>query len=282
MRRVIPLVALLLAITACGGDEDSSAADETSTPPETTATEAPTTTAAPTATAAPTTTAPEDTTTTGGTTGDSPFDVGEATPPAVFDSFVSTMVVTLGFDDQAMELSSDGAWTGDAFACNMSMGLGGLTLAQSVVVTTDTIWFDDGTGFEEAAMNATTESVISSCGASPSFWDDFVNPGVDISGDTEQYAGRTAVKVDLQEIIELGGGFGMVPEVQDATINVMDMWIDQETNVVLGLYAEIAMDPENLDLGLPGGEGADTVVMTMELELGRINDPTVSVEIPEG
>lgn len=283
MRRIITLLALVLVLASCGGDsDDSSGADGTEAAlPETTVTDATTTTSPPTTTAAPTTEAPDEATTTTGATSDSPFDIVAATPPAVFDSFVSTLTMTMGFEEEAFEMTADGSWTGDAFECTMTMNLGGLAFSQSVVGTADTIWFDDGTGFEESTINTTTQDVVSSCGASPSFWEDFVNPGVDISGDTEQFAGRPAVKVDLREMLDYTGNLGMVQGVEDAVINKMDMWIDQETNVVLGLSANIAMDAGELgDLGLAGDANSDTVALTMDLALDRINDPSIAIAIP--
>ena len=64
-----------------------------------------------TTTEAPTTEAPETTTTSAAIGNGSGFDVLPATPPAVFDTFVSTMTIQMGFDDQVFEVTGDGSWT---------------------------------------------------------------------------------------------------------------------------------------------------------------------------
>jgi hypothetical protein len=163
----------------------------------------------------------------------------------------------------------------------MTMSVGGFGLSQGVVATEDAIWFDDGTGYVESAVNSATETVVASCPAAPQFWDDFVSAGRRPLGQLEEFAGRPAIKVDLVSVVDFGGSLGVIPEVQDATINQMEMWVDEETNVVLGLYADVAVAPGSLgDLGIPGDEAADTVSVIMDLSIDRINDPAISITIP--
>jgi hypothetical protein len=58
------------------------------------------------------------------------------------------------------------------------------------------------------------------------------------------------------------------------------MWVDEETNVVLGVYADIVIDSAALgDLGL-GTEPVDSVEMTMDLRVEQVNDPAVSIDLP--
>lgn len=308
MRRFTPLLAISFALAACGGAAvDSAAAPATSAPEppattvstsqpvETTGAEtapvettiaATTTTAAPVPTTTPATTDAHAVTTT--TSGSAPaedarFETLAHTPPAVFDSYVSTMSVTMGFDDAVFGITGDGAWVNGSFECSMGMDIGGFAFSQSVVATPDAVWFDDGTGFRESVLNTAATDVLASCPASPLFWEDFVNAGLKPVGDVEEFAGRNAIKVDLTTILDFGGSLGVVPEVQDAVINAMDMWVDVETNAVLGLYADIAMDPSALDdLGVPGAGTGEAIVMTMDLRIDRINDPTIKIVAPTG
>ncbi|MDJ0925948.1 MAG: hypothetical protein QNJ77_15460 [Acidimicrobiia bacterium] len=283
MRRFIPLVLIVLVIAACtasDGDDEAIAAETTAAD-----TSAPETTAAETTT---TTTTEAPTTTTGASTPDEPGNGGAAfeplpgTPPAVFDSFVSTLTVSMGFDDAAIEVTGEGTWAGDVFECSVTMSIGGLGLSQAVIATPDTLWLDTGSGFEEAGLFGPAQDVVSTCPASPLFWGDFTAEDFGRAvGDTEDFAGRQAVKLDLTEVLGLAGGMGMIPDIEDAVINSMVMWVDEETNVVLGLFADVELDSAALgDFGVPGSEPADAVAMVMELRVEQVNDPTLDVAIP--
>ena len=100
-------------------------------------------------------------------------------------------------------------------------------------------------------------------------------------GDTEDFAGRNAVRLDLTEMLDFAGGLGVIPDLEGAVINAMTMWVDKETNVVLGVFADVEIDAAALgDLGL-GTEPVESVAMTMDLRVEQVNDPAVSVELPE-
>lgn len=282
MRRLIPFLALAIALTACGGSDNNAA------PSTTTSTAAPTSTTepAPTTTVEPATTSPETsaptTTQTPGNDAAAAFAVLPATPPAVFDSFTASLVISMGFDDTAIEVDSQGIWTGDAFECTMTMGLGGLGLSQAVIATPETLWLDSGAGFEESSLFGPAQDVLAGCPASPLFWGDFAADELGRAvGDTEEFAGRTAIKLDLTELLDFAGGVGVIPDLEDADINSMVMWIDEATNVVLGLYADLEIDPAALgELGMPGSEPAEAVAMIMDLRVDRIDDPSISIELP--
>ena len=277
MRRLIPFLALAIVLTGCAGSDDDAAPTTTESPATTTS--APTTTQPPETTVAATT--PE-TTSPAGNDATAAFEPIPATPPAVFDSFTSSLVISMGFDDTAIEVNSEGSWTGEAFECTMTMGLGGIGLSQAVIATPDTLWFDGGAGFEESSLSGPAQDVVSGCPASPLFWSDFAADDLGRAvGDTEEFAGRTAVKVDLTDLLDFADGVGVIPDLEDATINSMVMWIDEATNVVLGLYADIEIDPAAIgELGVPGSEAADAVAMIMDLRIDRIDDPTISIEPP--
>ena len=265
MRRVAPLIALALALAACAGDTADPIAETTTAVTETT--EAPSTTT--------TTTEPAQAL-------DTPFETTAFTPPDVFETYVSELTMTIEMGDGQLEISGAGSWVGDAFECEVRMEIEGFGFTQAVVATPDTLWFDDGTsGYVESTMNRATETVVASCPASPLFWENFVSAGTRPIGETEQYAGRPAIKVDLRSAIEIGSGLSVIPDVNEAIINQMDMWVDAETNVVLGIYADLEVAPGALgELGLPGEETSDNIAVTMDLQTDRINDQSVSVTIP--
>ena len=278
MRRLISFLALAVALTACSGSDSDSAQSTTQPAPTTTA--APTTTQPPETTSAPTTT---ETTRAPGNDQSAAFEPIPATPPAVFDSFVGELSVMMTLADTEFEVTSEGSWTTDAFECTMTIDLGGFGLSQAVIATPETLWLDNGTGFEESGLFGPAQDVMSGCPASPLFWGDFAADEFGRAvGDTEDFSGRSAVKVDLTEVLGFAGGVGVIPDLEDAVINSMVMWIDEETNVVLGLFADIEVDPGALgDLGIPTEEPTGAVAMVMDLRVDRINDSTISVELPE-
>jgi hypothetical protein len=193
------------------------------------------------------------------------------------------MVVSMQLDDTEFEVTSEGSWTNDAFECTMTIDIGGLGLSQSVVATPDKLWLDAGAGFEESGLFGPAQDVVSGCPASPLFWADFTAEDFGrATGDTEDFAGRSAVKVDLTELLGFAGGIGVVPDLEDATINSMVMWIDEEANVVLGLYADIEVDPAALgDIGIPTDDPTSGVAMVMDLQVAEVNSSAISVELPE-
>jgi hypothetical protein len=209
------------------------------------------------------------------------FETIPGTPPAVFDSFASTLDVTMAIGETSIEMSGAGAWTGDAFECSLTMGIGGLGLSQSVVATQDRLWLDNGNGYAESGLFGPAQDVLSGCPASPLFWGDFAAEDFGRAvGNAEDFAGRSAVRLDLTEMLDFAGGFGVIPDLEGAVINAMTMWVDEETNVVLGVFADIVIDSAALgDLGL-GTEPVDSVEMTMDLRVEQVNDPAVSIDLP--
>ena len=184
-------------------------------------------------------------------------------------------------DDAVHEVTGDGAWGNGSFECSLTMKLGGLALSQGVVSTPDGVWFDDGTGYRTSTLDGPAVDVLGSCPASPLFWEDFVNAGLEPTGEEVAYSGRSAIKVDLATIIDYGGSLGVVPEIEDAVINAFDMWVDAETNAVLGLYADVALDSSAI-AEVPGATAGEPVAMTMDISIDRVNDPAIAVVSPVG
>jgi hypothetical protein len=194
------------------------------------------------------------------------------------------MTIEIVLDEATVELTGEGIWTTDAFQCTLTTSLGGLALAQSVIATPETLWLDSGTGYQPAALfDGGVQGVISSCPSYPLFWNDFTSTGLGRPiGEEVDIDGRTAIKADLTEALDVIGGFGLVDGLESATINRMVMWVDTETNVVLGLSADMELDAEfAAEFGATAGD-TGPVSMLMKLRVERINDPTLSIDVPTG
>lgn len=211
------------------------------------------------------------------------FDTVIKTPPDVFQSYVSEYSMSVGVESGAVEIGGEGAWTGAAFECDMSLKIGKLELPpQSVAANADELWFNDGTGYKVSTPTQ-AENILASCPSSPQFWADYISPGIGHpDGERVEFSGRQATKVDLAKWIDFTGSLGMIPNVRRDLINEMWMWVDVETNVVLGVYADIATDPAAMaGFGVPN-DGAETVKVIIDLHIDRINDPAVTVDLPTG
>jgi hypothetical protein len=268
MRRLLPI--LLVLVAACG---DSGAV----------------TPAAPTATVAETTTTTPPTTTT--TVAQDPEPIEQTTdsfepipgsPPAVFDSFTSTAEIVMGFGEVEISVAGSGAWTPDAFECSMTVGVGGFGAQQTVIVTPEQLWLDTGAGFEEAGLLGTAQEILSTCPASPLFWGDWDSGDFGRAvGETEDFYGRDAIRVDLAELTDLAAGMGAFADLGNAEIDTLVMWVDAATSVPLGYLAEVELDPAAVaDSGLSAGDLPETVSMTMDLHIEQINDPAISIDLP--
>lgn len=277
MTRLTPLLVLALITAACSGAAEPTA---TSSAPLTTTTAPPVATTASPAT----TTLPQATTTTVTAPAEIlAFDTVVDTPPRAFDSFASTLTMEITLDDLAIELTGEGVWTTDAFECTVTTGLGGLQLTQRIVSSPETLWLDTGSGYEESSLFGTAaQSVISSCPSSPLFWAEFTSAGLgQVVGDPVTVDGRTAIKADLVEVLETFGGFDFVSGLEDATINEMSMWVDVETNVVLRVVADLELDGAFMaELGVPTPDSSGTVAMLMEIQVVRVNDPELIIDLP--
>mgnify|MGYP001819891897 CR=1 FL=1 len=280
MRHTMLVLSLSLLVAACSanGSEDAAA------PP---GTEPPSTTEAPGATSAPPpeTTTTTATTTTTTTTGRPAFDPVPATPPAAFESFAAQLTMEMVLDDITLEMTGEGTWTTDAFECTITTGMGGLTIEQRLVATPETLWLDNGNGFEPTPLvSGPAQEAMAMCPSSPLFWADFSAEelGGRPLGDEEEFAGRAAVKTDLTEVIGAVGSVGPMPGFEDATVNEIAMWVDTETNVVLGLEADIEIGGDFLgEIGAAADTGGD-VALLMTFQIDQVNDPSLSVVPPEG
>ncbi len=274
MRRVLPIIVVAIALVGCAPVEADPAEAGDDTAETTTTAEATTTSAA------------SETTTT--VADDEPeFELVARTPPEVFDTYASYYTFSVGVDSGTFDITGEGTWAGDAFECTMTMALGALKFSQSAAADPDQFWYDDGTGtgYRNVSVGpGSGQNVIDSCPASPLFWEDYLSPGLARpDGELVEYAGRQAIKVDLANWVEWSGNLGFIRQVRQELINEMTMWVDVETNVALGIYADVIADPQALgELGVPTDGNTDTITVIIELRIDRINDPTIAVELPTG
>lgn len=277
MRRFALIISVLLLLTGCSG----TSGDETTTTaaPETTTTVAATTTTegATTTTAAEDTgTMTEETTTTSGATLVDEFETYAGTPPDVFDSYSATMSITMDLGETSVAVTAEGMWTPDGFQCTMSSEMGGITFSESIIATPETLWYDQGSGYEEASLaNSGAGDLIGSCPAAPTFWSDFSTDDLgDISSEETTFHGRTAYKANLTELMGALGGLGLTGA-EAEFLKSMVVWIDVETDTVIGLDAELEMPAEFM-----GGAAEEPVPMSMEFALDQFNDPGLAIELP--
>ncbi len=279
MRRLALTIALVLIVSACSGNADEGAdsaqtAESSTTAAETTTTT--TTTAAPTTTTTTTTTLPPTTT----TAAPLDFETQAGTPPDVFDSFSAVMNMTMGFGDLDINLIADGVWTEDAFSCTVTSGMGGLNISESLVATPEGLWIDTGGGYVESNLFAdSAQQIMSTCPASPLFWANFAADDFGaITGDEELIDGRPTVRADLADLVGDLGSLGLMAGFDGASFNQMTVWIDTETNIVVGMYADMEMSDEML-AGLGAGE-TGPVAIIMDFSLSQVNDPDLEIELP--
>ncbi len=271
MRRIALILSLSLVIAACSGGGGSTDTTVTAaveiTVAETTTTLAPTTTV----------TEPTEAETT-----PLAFETVAGTAPAVFDSFFATMLISMEIGGAAFEITAEGVWDNGSFDCTVVTDVGGFGFEQAIIATPETLWFDEGDGYEESGLfDSGAQEVMSTCPTSPLFWADFVTEDLaGITGEETTIDGRPAIKADITELMGLAGGLGLTSGFGGATINEMAMWIDVETGVAVALLADIEL-PEDL---VEGGEGdtagTGAMKMVMDFSLARINDPTLSVQLP--
>jgi hypothetical protein len=282
--------AVLLAATGCsdasgdtksaGAPEPTAAGDETTT----TTTLSPETTTTPeTATsAARATTTTIETTATTTTAISAPaeglaFETLSGTAPAEFTSYTASMTITMAIDEFPITAVADGVWTTDAFECTMSSELSGITFSESIIGTPQTLWYDQGNGYEETGLfDSSAGSIMSSCPASPVFWSDITTDELGfIDGTETTFNGRSATQADLTELLGALSGLGLTG-VDDDFVQSMTVWIDVETDTVIGMQASLEMPAELL--GGLAEEGY--VTMAMDFALDNFNDPTLSIELP--
>lgn len=151
-----------------------------------------------------------------------------------------------------------------------------------MVATPETLWLDNGNGFEPTPLlGGPAQEAMAIC-PSPVFWAGFSaeDLGGRPRGDEESFAGRAAVKTDLAEAISAMGDVGFMAGFEDAIVNEIAMWVDTETSVVLGLEADIEIGRDFLgEIGAPAGTSEDAaLIMTFQFE--RVNDPSLRVEPP--
>lgn len=280
MYRMTLLLALMLVAAACSGAADSTttaapttaaATATTTTAPTTTTTSAPTTTTAPTATTAPDAAA-----------GD-PFATAPGTPPDAFDSYTGTMTISMDIGEVSVEVSTEGIWTTDAISCTVTTSMASFGTSQQVIATPDAIWLDTGTGFEPTTVLAAgTQEVMQGCPASPLFWQEFVADDLaGVTGEAGSIGGRAATKADLTQLGDVLGELGGLSDMQGATINQLEMWIDDETGVLLAMTADVELSGDLLaGFGAPVTDTSVPLGMVLDLQVDNVNDPTLTIDLP--
>jgi hypothetical protein len=273
-RRILVFAAVGVLAAGCSGD-----ASETTT----------TTTAATTTTTSTTTTGATTTTTTSAppsTTGAvEPLATTPGTPPAELDAYSATLEMSVDLGELAMDISTEGVWTSEAFSCTASTDMFGLGVEEHVVATSSQVWVDSGFGFQPSSLDdPNVASVIQSCPASPGFWERFALPaGLDsATSERDEVNGIPARRIDLQEAVEGFSGLGLVPGLEGITLDTFTAWISDDGYLV-ALDMSATVDEATLtDIGLPPELDVNgSAGMTMRFELADLNDPDLIVEIPE-
>ncbi len=273
-RRFIALAAMGLLAAGCSGG-----ASETTTTAATTTTTSTTTTSATTTT---TTTTPAPPSTNGAV---EPLATTPGTPPAELDAYSATMEMGFDLGELAMDISTEGVWTTDAFSCTASTDMFGLGVEEHVIATSSQVWVDSGFGYQPSSLDdPNVASVIQSCPASPGFWERFSLPaGLDsATSERDEVNGIPARRIDLQEAVEGFSGLGLVPGLEGITLDTFTAWISDEGYLV-ALDMSATIDEAALaDMGLPPEIDVNgSAGMTMRFELADLNDPDLMVEIPE-
>jgi hypothetical protein len=276
MYRTSLLLALLLLAGACSGTAAS-----TTTAPATTTTTAPTTVTT-TSSEPPTsaTTPPAASTVPASGTR---FETAAGTPPAVFDSYRATLTISMDLGEATIELSTDGIWTGSAISCTITTSMAGFGTTQQVITTPDATWVDTGTGLEPVTAATTDiQDLLQGCPASPLFWQEFVATDLaGVTGESGSIGGRPATKADLTESGALLGELGGLGAMQGSTVNQLEMWIDDETGVLLAMTADVELNADALgDIGATPTDLPDSLGMVLDLEIGDVNDPSLTVSLP--
>ncbi|MCP3996473.1 MAG: hypothetical protein GY722_15665, partial [bacterium] len=173
---------------------------------------------------------------------------------------------------------AEGVWTRDAYRCDLSTGIGGLKTPQSFIATPETMWMDLGSGYEETGRSGgSVQELTSSCPSSPSFWEAFVQADFDATiGEPEVFQGRQAAKIDIASLPGDMDDMAALAGFDGADIDHLIIWLDIETEVFLGMIAEMTLSEELM------AEAGDTgeVTIVMDFSLSQVNDPALVVELP--
>jgi len=275
MRHTIPrVIAFAMLVAACSGTGPAA----TTAPAVSSSTRAPTTSSPPTSAAVATTS-------TEAAPAPTAFETTAGTPTGAFDSFTASMKLTMTRGDTTIEAGGTGTWTTDAFTCTVTASIGGVKLEQRLVGTPAQLWVDAGFGFQRSnAFAPEARGLLPSCPAAPTFWQTFGASGsAPVAGEPDTVGGRAAIRTDLTDARGTLDGLGLVPRLDGATVDELTMWVDRETNVVLELTATMEVSPEILQsAGEPVlGAGEGPVRVTIELQVDNVNDPDLTVEIPD-
>jgi hypothetical protein len=269
-RRLIAFAAMALLAAACSGNASETT---TTTSTTTTSTSTTTTTSTPTTTSGvPVVTPPPE-----------PLATTPGTPPALFDTYSATMEIQIELGDLVVDMRSDGVWTTDAFSCTTSTDMFGLGIEEHVVVTSSQMWIDSGFGLQPASLDdPDAMASLTTCPSSPGFWEELiVPPEMDLTlSKPDEVNGIPARRINIGGAIGSARELGL-PGLEGITFDTLTAWVADGVFVAFDTRATI---DETLlsDMGLPSeldvGERAG---MTMRFELADLNDPDLTVAIPE-
>ncbi len=272
---ILLIVACLLLAAGCGGNSVLAG------PTSTTAEPAPTTSVESTSTTPPTTTVSTTTTTLSlptTTAGGGGFHTEAGSPPDALDSFAGGLDANMEMMGISMVMTVDFTYVGSAYECVATVNAAGTSMEMAVVATPETIWLDQGYGFEESGpFDSNVQTVVGICPASPTFWMGFGEvPWAAMTGEPDTVNGIPAQRVDFTAMAGamdlgalaalMGGGVGSGMDIDEAVF-----WIADPGGWPVAMQVGMVM----LDL-----EGMGDVPISMHYEINTVNDPSLSVQVP--
>ena len=258
----------LLALSACVAATEPEQSTSTSLAPTTSSSSTTTTLPATTTTEAP-----------------AEFLTVEGTPPHALGSFESVISVTMTLPGAEIAVDGTGVYTSDAFTCDLTLGLGGFTVTQRVFGTPESVWIDDGFGFQEVApFSPEATSATSLCPASPLFWAGFgpMPPAATFEAEIEDFNGVPSKKLDMTALLDSLSGFGF-SELEGVSFEQAVAWIADPGDWVSGIEMTMNVEPEAATLmwGLPADPDAGPTQMAFQVAVFNPDDPTLTVDPPE-
>ena len=215
--------------------------------------------------------------------------LGLTDPPTLaLDSFAFVYEYGIEAPGQGFTVTIDGLFEGpDRTSCRTAVTIGNLEPVETFLIVAGTrVWLGDFTGYQElllrdpAALNALT-----SCPGHPNHWELTRLHRLEVTDGTEiTVSGVPALRADLtddREAMETAGFFGA--EIDEFTRYELTVAADGGWPIQLDIERSIGIEAALRIFGMPSGDlidpGAPAIVFE-RLLLTRINDPTITVELP--
>ncbi len=237
---------------------------------------------APSPTAAPTTMPPQPTTTLPATTTTvltSGLEVG-GDPTEAFETFTFATEIGIGDEDNELSIASTGRFADPDFHCDLSLGLGGIDLDQSVTYLDNVVYYDNGFADLQTTTidDPTVTDAMDLCPGTSAFWSEFGNFGAveDLSGfegASVTTAGRPATEYDLTVIGERGSAIEDFPF---ESVEAFRLTVDNATAVLLAVEMIGVAGDAAIAAGVPVQPGGTFIV---RFELADVNQP-MTIEAP--